>query len=279
MSGKILKVSANDVYGKSDDRKTIVFSIFEHTKYMNNYVVFAFEGQYNKKKLCYGSIHIKNDSIVIFSVKDNIKQYIDEFLNEYENDKVENYKILDISKIEKVEIVSYSEMDYDKLELLDSKSIYREVVEEVIPEKKPIFLYLLVFIFVCLGCGLTLLYLKPDLFAIKYKQLVCTNNIYDYEMGLSYDIKKTIKFNKNNNVESIDVVRNYTFLDSSSYYYFKENEKHFNYFGNGEGYKYIDSGLKFKVFYKEESVIDDYEEMTGYLDREGFSCKISEYEK
>ena len=47
MMGKILKVSANDVYGKVDERKVVVFSVFEHTKYMNNYVIFAFDGEYD----------------------------------------------------------------------------------------------------------------------------------------------------------------------------------------------------------------------------------------
>ena len=70
----------------------VVFACFEHTKYMNNYAIFSFLGEYDKKKLCYGSIHMKKDSVVIFSVKDIVKPYIDEFINEYENNKIENFK-------------------------------------------------------------------------------------------------------------------------------------------------------------------------------------------
>ena len=280
MAGKILKVSSNDVYGKVDDRIAVVFACFEHTKYMNNYVIFAFVGEYDKKKLCYGSIHLKKDSIVIFSVKDNIKQYIDEFIEEYENDKLKEFKVLDISYTEKVELVSYNEMDYDKLELLDQKSIYKEVkTEETIKEKKPVFLYFLLILLILFAIGITVLYLRPDLFIIKYKQLICNNNLYDNSLKLNYDIEKNIKFDKDNKLDTIDVVTTYTFLDSNEYYEFKENEKHLEYFNKGEGYKYIDNSLQFRVMYQEDSVIDDYEEMLVYLKREGFSCIESEYEK
>ena len=198
MAGKILKVSANDVYGKVDERIAVVFACFEHTKYMNNYVIFSFLGEYDKNKLCYGSIHMKRNSVVIFSVKDNVKQYIDEFINEYENNKIDNFKILDISDKERVEIVSYNEMDYNKLELLDEMSIFREVVQEevVVKEKQPVFLYSMLVVLILFACGLTLLYFKPELFSIKYKQLLCTNNLYDNEMELNYDIEKDVKFDK-----------------------------------------------------------------------------------
>ena len=124
-----------------------------------------------------------------------------------------------------------------------------------------------------------LLYLYPDMFAIKYKELVCTDNLYDENMMLNYDIDKDIKFDRNDKVVSIDVIKNYIFLDSNSYYEFKENDRHLEYFNSGEGYKYLDVGLNLRVFYKEKSVIDDYDEMLGYLNREGFNCIEKEYEK
>ena len=281
MNGKILKVFANDVYGKVDERRVVVFSAFEHTKYMNNYVIFSFEGEYDKKKLCYGSVHLKENSIVVFSVKDNVKQYIDEFILEYENDKLSEFKILDISGMEKVELVSYNEMDYDKLGLLDSKSIYKEVKieEKVIKEKKPVFLYILLTLLILFAIGITVLYFKPELFTIKYNELRCSNNLYDKELELDYDIEENVKFDRDNKVESIDIVRTYTFLDSNMYYEFKGNDKHLEYFNNGEGYKYIDDSLQFRVIYQENSVIDDYDEMLVFLKREGFSCIEGKYEK
>lgn len=277
MAGKILKITSNDLYGNVDDRMVKVFACFEHTKYMNNYVVFSIDGN---NKLCYGSIHLKKDSLVIFNVKPTIKKYIDEFLDEYINDKISEYKLIDINNINKVELVSYNEMDYDKIQILDDKSIEKTVVnEEMVKGKKPVILYVLLFILIILGGGLTLLYFMPDLFSVKYKLLECTNNIYDEKIGLNYRIDKDVKFNKNDKVDSVDVIRTYAFLDSDSYNEFKDNNLQNKYFTNGEGYKYIDSELKFKLFYNENSVIDDYEEMYIYLKKEGYSCIEREYEK
>lgn len=277
MTGKILKISSNDLYGNVDDRMVSVFACFEHTKYMNNYVIFSIDGS---NKLCYGSIHLKKDSLVIFSVKSTIKKYIDEFLDEYINDKMSEYKILDINNINKVELVSYNDMDYDKIQVLNDKSIEKVIIkEEDIVSQKPVILYVLLFVLIILGSGLTLLYFMPELFSIKYKVLECTNNIYDEMIELNYKIEKNVEFNKDDKVDKIDVVRTYAFLDSDSYDEFKNNNLQNKYFTNGEGYKYIDSELKFKLFYNESSVIDDYDEMFIYLKKEGYSCIEREYEK
>ena len=277
MTGKVLKISSNDLYGNVDDRSIRVYAIFEHTKYMNNYVVFSIEGN---NKLCYGSIHLKDKSLVIFSVKSDVDKYILEFIDEYINNKVNNFKILDIKNIDKVELVSYSEMEYNNIQLLDDKSIPKVIVkEEIVEEKKPVLGYILILLLILLALGITILYLKPDLFTVKYKVLKCENNIYDNNMELYYDIDKDIKFNQNDIVSSISVIRTYTFLDSNSYYEFKENNNENKYFTNGEGYKYIDEELKLRIFYDEYSVIDDYEEMLTYLNREGFSCVERVYEE
>ena len=280
MAGKVLKIVSNDLYGNVDDRKVVVFACFCHDKYMNNYVVFAFEGEYGKKKLCYGSVHLKNNSLVIFAVKDNIKRYIDEFLEQYVSDKMDDFSILDIEKIEKIELVSYSEMDYDKLEILDEKSIAKiESSNDENVSKKPIFLYLLLIMLFIFLTGLTVLYLKPELLVVKYKELVCSNSLYDKELMLNYDMEYDIKFGKEDKVLSIDVNKIYNFIDSVVYYDFKENNRHEQYFNNGEAYKFIDDELKLKVMYKDTSIIDDYDEMFEYLQREGFSCIEKEYEK
>ena len=280
MTGKVLKVASNDLYGNVDDRVVSVYACFEHTKYMNNYVVFSIDNDI--KNLCYGSIHLKNKSIVVFSVKENVRKYIDGFLSEYMSDSVNNFKILDITNMEKIELVSYNKMEYNNIQLLDNKAIPKVILEDDSVNKKkksPILLYLILFILILLGIGLTILYLKPELFTVKHKGLKCENNLYDNKLELYYGIEKDIKFDKDNKVNNIYVIRTYTFLDSNSYYDFKNNEMHNKYFTNGEGYKYVDNQLQFKLLYDENSVIDDYNEMLTYLKREGFSCAGYEYEK
>ena len=279
MAGKVLKIVSNDLYGNVDDRKVVVFASFCHTKYMNNYVIFAFLGEYDKKKLFYGSLHMKNDSLVIFSVKDNVKKYIEEFVDEYLNDNVNTFEILEMDNIEKVELVSYSEMDYDKLELLDEKSIPKLEVLEEVKENKPVFLYVLLFILILSSVGITVVYLNPELFVVKYKQLLCSNSLYDKKLKLNYDMEYNVKFGEEDKLVSIDVSKVYKFLDSNVYYDFKDNNRHEEYFKNGEAYKFMDDGLQLKIMYKEDSVIDYYDEMLEYLKREGFNCVEMKYEK
>lgn len=281
MAGKVLKVASNDLYGQVDSRQVVVFAAFCHTKYKENYVLFSFLGEYDKKKLCYGSIHLKDNSMVIFSVRDSVKKYIDSFIEQYMSDKIDDFSILDIGKIEKVELVSYSQMDYDKLQELEDKSIVKAVPKntEEGKKKKPIFLYILLLLLVLFAVFLTILYLNPAIFSVKYKELVCDGRMYDQSMKLYYDISKDVRFDHKNKVESISVVRNYTFLNSEDYYDFKDNNQQFAYFSNGESYKYVDDGLLLKIFYKEDSVIDDYDEMLTFLSREGLSCTEKEYEK
>ena len=278
MTGKVLKISSNDLYGNVDDRLVRVYVCFTHTKYMNNYVVFSFEGS---NKLCFGSIHLKEKSLVIFSVKDAVKKYILAFLEEYMNDKLEEFEIINIDKISKVELVSNNEMEYDKLTLLDDKAIKKVVVvsDNNDNKKKPVFLYFILFILILISGGLTLLYFKPELFTVTYKGLDCSKIEYDNTIGMDYYIERKLIFDLEDEVESISVTRVYTFSDTESYNEFKDNNTQNKYFTNGETYKYIDEELQFKLFYSDNSVIDDYDEMYTYLNREGYSCIERVYEK
>lgn len=277
MTGKTLKIASNDLYGNVDDRIVNIYACFQHSKYMNNYVVFSFEGD---NKLCFGSVHMKEKSLVIFSVKEEIKKYILQFLDEYVNNRIVDFNVIDISNISKIELVSYNEMEYENILLLDSMAIPRVInSQEIVHEKKPVLLYILIIILLGFAMFITLLYFKPDLFSIKYKKLECNSDGYDELIKLNFNIYKEIKFDNNDKVKNISIIKTYTFLDNDSYDDFKDNSKVNDYFNNGEGYKYIDEELKLKLFYEEDSVIDDYEEMLTYLTREGYSCVEIEYEE
>lgn len=281
MFGKILKVSSNDLYGNVDDRLLKVYACFKHIKYGNNYVVFSVVG--DEKKLCFGSVHLKKSSLVIFSVKDEITKYVLDFINEYINSSLINFEIFKLDDVEKVELVSYNDIEYEDLSLLDEKSIPKIVVndEENISDKKPVFLYFLIFVLFLLGIGISVLYFKPELFTVKYKGMICTNKFYDENLKLNYEVEKNMIFDVDDKLEKINVTKTYIFLDSNNYYILKEDINSGNnlYFTNGESIKFVDDSLTLKLFYDETSVIDDYDEMLTYLKREGYSCVENEYEK
>ena len=250
MNGKILKISSNDLYGNVDDRMVAVFAAFNHKRYMNKYVIFTYEGEFNKKKLYYGSLHLKDKSIVVFSVNEATKGFIDNFIEAYLTDSVNpsEYELVDISNMEKIEIVSCNERDFDALETLDQKSIKREIKnEEETPKAKRVFLYILLIIMLALLGGITYLYLFPEKFTTEYEQLECNSERYNEELNMPYHSFKLYKFDKSDLIKSTNVVETYTFSNSSDYFDFKDNHKEVELFHINGNYEYDDNYLTIKL--------------------------------
>jgi len=281
MNGKILKISNNDLNGNVDDRKIAVFAAFNHVKYMNKYVIFTYEEEFDKHKLYYGSLHLKNNSLVVFSVNEATKKYIDAFIDSYLTSTLnpDEYQIIDISKIEKAELVSYNEKDFDKLNELDKLSITRIVpnTEESSTNKKNIFLYFLLIIMILLLAGVTYLYFFPEKFTTELNQLECHAQLYNENIQMKYDSTKIYKFNKENIVKATNVTDTYTFTDSNGYLDFKNNNQESEYFHVFGQYKYNDDNLTLQLFYEESSLIDNFEELKSYMKSEGYTCQEGKY--
>lgn len=282
MHGKILRIASNDLYGNATDKKVVVFVCFNHLKYMNKYIIFSYLGEYNEKRLYYGSVHEKNKSLVIFGVRDKEIQYIDKFRMQYESGKIDNeeYQIIDIDKMEKVEIVSSNSIEYDKLQELEDMSIKKEIVsdnEEV--RRKPIFLYFLLIILILLGVGITYLYLRPEDFVIKNKKLECTTDGYNVEIGMKFLRTEEVLFDRNVKVDKIFVNDKYVFETEEEYLEFKNNGKENEYFNIDGTFKYNDQELTLLISYKDNSIIEEYDDMKDYLSKEGYSCIEGYYEE
>lgn len=279
MYGKELRIASNDLYGNVDERKAVVFACFIHKKYMNRYVIFCFKDEYDKKKLYYGSIHLKNNSLIVFSVKDNVYGYIEEFTSEYLNNKVNSldYELIDISNISKVELVSYNSVDFDKLEMLDKISIPRVSVNEEVKEKKPVVLYGLLIILLSLLGGITYLYFNPQAFSVEYKTLSCYKEEYNSRLLMKYDTLRELTFTKESKIKSFKGTDVYTFLDIDTYNSFKNENMQEVYFNIDGGYKYNDEELTLKIFYDEVTIIEDYQEILEYLEKDGYTCDEGSY--
>lgn len=276
MHGKILKVVSNDLYGNATDKKVVVFACFNHLKYMNKYIMFTYMGEYDKNILYYGSIHEKNKTIVIFKVRPEEEGYINKFREDYLMGIVNDseYQILDISMMEGVEIVSSTEIECDKLALLEEKSIQRlsNIELEEQDTKKPIFLYVLLVILIVLLGGVTYLYFTDD-GSSNDKEMVCSTDKFDNTIMVNYSEERNILYNRNNKIVSITINDKYVFDEETKYNEFKDNKKEQEYFKKNGTFKYDDSKLMLIVSYREDSIIDDIEEMKSYLENNGYSCK------
>ena len=281
MSGKVLKVFSNDLNGNVDDRYVSVFAAFNHLKYSNRYVIFSFKGEYGNNLLYYGSVHLKEKSLVVFSTSASSIPVIDDFLAKLMSNNISKseYEIFDISECEKIELISYNEKEFTNLFELDNLTIKKEVKKEELKDTKqgkPVMLYILLFIFISLAIGLTYIYLNPTVLDVELKQLNCSMNSINEKIDMDYHIEKIVKFDRKDIPVSVKVTETYKFLNIDEYNEFKNNKKENTYFQNGE-YKYEDTLLELKIFYEEKTIIDDYKEMKNYLTNEGYTCKEETY--
>ena len=276
MYGKILKVSNNDLSGNVDDRQVAVYAAFKHNKYMNRYIIFSFVGEYGKQKLYVGSVHLKTNSLVVFAVRNDELNYINKFINDYLNNMVDanEYEIIDITAMEKIELVSFSEEDCNYLSVLDQMSIQRKnaPLREEVKNKTPVFLYVLLGFFILLLSGITYIYLNPSILEADLKELNCTMTGYDKKLELNYQSKALVKFDKNDLLISYDREEVYKFADLEEYQEFKYGNKENTYFSEGNSYKYDDDSLELKIIYEDKLIIDNYQEVYNYLKNRGFSC-------
>lgn len=282
MNGKIVKISSNDLYGNVDDRSIAVFAAFNHKKYMNKYVIFTYEGEFDKKKLYYGSLHLKKNAMVVFSVTEANKKIINEFIDCYMNNTInpKDFVILDIDKVEKAEIVSSNEMDFDKLEEIDKKSIKRVQKveeEEEIPKVGRIFLYIVLLIMFILLGGVTYLYFFPEKFMTEYKQIECKSFPINTELRMKYRSFKVFKLDKSLAIGEANVTDTYTFENSNDYFDFKDNHKESDYFHVVGEYQYDDKALTLTLTYNEEAPADNYDDLTSYMKAEGYECNDGKY--
>ena len=280
MIGKVLKVLSNDLNGNVDDRHVAVYAAFTHLKYMNKYIIFSFDGDV-KNKLYYGSVHLKQNSVVIFSVNDSVIPIINAFVNSLLSGNInpKEYEIIDISKCEKAELVSFNELEFDKLSSLDKLTIKRVVKQTEKPKKKKEsygILYFVLFVLIALGIGVTYLYFNPDSFEQELKQLNCSKEGFNDKIDMNYQTERIVKFDSKEAPTSISVTDIYQFTNRNVYNEFKEEKKENTYFKNGE-YKYDDERLQLKIFSNESTIIDNYEEMKNYLIDEGYTCEEETY--
>lgn len=275
MTGKKLKISNNDLYGNQDERQVAAFVCFNHLKYMNNYVIFSFVGEYDKNILYYGSIHLKTNSLVIFAVKENEKVYIDTFREQFLTNTIDpkEYQIIDISQIEKVELVSFTEVPYDKISILDNLTIPKSMTKKQgeTKESKPVFLYFLLIVLIAFLSFITYLKFNPNIIP-EPKALTCTNNFYNQELKMNYEEIRKVLFNPNGTINKIDVTNTYTFSDEETYLDFKNNDKETEYFKNINNFEYLDDTLSINIYYEESTIIETYDDMYNYLKKEGYEC-------
>ena len=142
-----------------------------------------------------------------------------------------------------------------------------------------IFLYILLFILIILLMGISYLHFFPEDFQVELKTLRCTNTLHNSRLEMDYQIDKNIDFDKDDKFKHINVIERYNFMDQDQYLEFKNNGKENEYFNIDGTFKYNDQELTLLISYKDNSIIEEYDDMKDYLSKEGYSCIEGYYEE
>lgn len=271
MKGKLLKVFNNDLNGKVDERVVIFFAAFNYIKYSNKYGIFVFSDGMNSGKILFGSIHIKEKSLVVFSLKNEQEKIIDAFLTEYKTNNFQEFELIDISKLDKIELVGYNEKEYKELVNLYNISIPREE-KPVKKEDKKSGIYSIIITFLVLITGAFGLYwfFHPRMFNPLI--LNCEMTGLDNRIIVNYKKNKIVTFNGRDRIKEIKSTDTYSFKNENKYYDFKSESKHYLYFDNIDDFKYEDEELELKIFRNEKTMHTTYDEIKTELEKEGYMC-------
>lgn len=271
MKGKLLKVFGNDLHGTVDERVVIFFAAFNHKKYANKYGIFIFKDDINSNKLYFGSIHIKDKSLVTFSIKKEQEAIIDSFLNEYTKNNFQEFELIDISNLDKIELVGYNEKEYNGIVNLYNISIPKVEPKSEKNEKKNSMIGLIVALLITIVCFFGIYwYFHPRMFNPLI--LNCSITGADDTIIANYTKNKTITFNSKDMIKEIKAIDTYNFKSQNNYFNFKNESKHYLYFDNIESYQYIDETQELILNYKETSKYTTYDEIKVSLEKEGYVC-------
>ena len=277
MIGKTLKMVNNDLSGVSDTRYINVFCCFRDMKYGNEYLIFCYFGEYANNVLYCGSVHFKDNSLVVFSIKKENEKIVLDFINRLlSNSYSSMYQILDIRNMLKLEIVSSNslEMDHTVIEKLDVLSIPNKKEEELAKEreKKPIFLYVLLVLLIILFLGALYFYFNMDKYEKKAIVLNCTTNLYNEDIDVWYTSDMVINFELDDvTVKNIMEVNTYNFTmdEYNAIVNYEDIEELFM------GYTITNDKDNYRLILKRDisTIINTYREIREFYEKKGYVCQ------
>lgn len=277
MNGKVIKL--ND-YKFNFGQETIflnVFAVFKSIKNGNKYIIYS----YDNKKLYCGSAFVKNNEIIVMISKgendDDIKKFVKELIN---NNYQEEYEIISLDKVNSIQVIDEAicDVDVDIKKLNDITIPKPKVVEkEVVPKKKVNFtiVFLLVFILVV------------AMFFFFNPEVINGKNVY-YTCSKSYDHKKLpasvienveLEFNGHGTIIDIKVKSDYIFNDVNYYKEFRDKSYFYQYFSDGDTYKFDDNTYTYKLFSsintKEDFFLPtDKDGLIKHYQDDNYTCKV-----
>lgn len=278
MNGKRIKLDDYTFTFGEQDVYLNVYGAFKYKKSGNKYVVYS----YDNGKLCYGSLFIRENKIVVMTsekeVNDEIiEKYVNNILEEKESKDFENISIKDVGEIQ---IIDEKEIKMNvDLNKLGDLTIPKPKVKEEIdtkPKKKVSLAYFGIFILlIFIG---TFLFINPEIVKGKKTNYECSKSYLHDELPATVNEVVSLTFNNNGIVDDMKVKSDFVFNDTTYYVEFRDKSYFYKYIEEGDTYKFDDNSYTYRLF-SEVDVHKDYflptekEELLSHYQGKGYNCK------
>ena len=281
MIGKVLK--ENDYkfeYGK----ETVYVNVFGGFKYKKNaskYIVYS----YDNNKLFYGNLFIRNDEIIVMTDKEDpsliVKEFVSNILN---NKKSDEFEIIPLDKVKSIQIIDEASCDFDvdisKLKDLTIPKLESVVQVEEKPKKRK-FSIVGVGIFLVFAIITLFFFVNPQFITGENKEYSCVKNYIHDKLPADVSEKVDLEFTSKGKIIDINIISDYQFNDSDYYTEFRDKNYFYQYFSDGDTYKFEDEDQIFRLFSKIDTEVDyfmpsDLDELIKYYEDNGYSCTLVE---
>jgi len=283
MKGLEITITNNNLSLKQQEQLIKLFIIFKDIKYGTKYIIYTDK---NKKQIYYGSPLINEKKLVIMKFKDTkseelVKQFLWNYLN---NEDISNFELIEIPKIEKVDIIDNNVLDVKEeyIERLDEiffkeEELPQEVKKEIIKNKKRGPIIFVVAIMLILSVTIIYLMNNPELITGKEIYVVCKNNYSEEEIEANITETIDLTFNNFEKLKEQKKEIIYTFKDNDKYYEFKEKELNALYITEKGIETFDDENLTYKIIIeykinKDYKLSKEYNELYDYYKNINYTC-------
>ena len=237
MKGKELKVIDLEKKIDKEIHTLYVYAVFKDLKYGNIYAIYKDNNDITNDVLHYAGTHFKGDTLVLLNVKEvnKVEEMVKEFTWNIYNDKENtNYEMLDISSLNRAEIISSNTITV-------KDEVINTLTKKLIPKKKddPSLLKPLISSstkILIRGFSLALLVVvifyfvnKDELFKEETITVICNKKDVLEDINASEDRNDTFIFNSEKKLLTRTVNIKYTFNDSNSYTEYKQLGLYYKY--------------------------------------------------
>ncbi len=281
MIGKQIRL--ND-YKFTYGRETIylnVYGAFKNKKNGNKYVIYS----YDNNRLYFGSLFIRNKEIIVMIPKEDESEIVKKFTYSILDNKLsDDFEVISLDDIDSIQIIDETLCDFnvDMSKLYDITIPKPKVEKEEIKSNKKISIasifFVLLFVVIIL-----FFFVNPEVIFGKNKEYSCTKSYLHDELPASVNEEVVLVFNGKDNINSIDVKTDYVFSDAQYYKDFKDKSYFYDYFKEGDTYKFEDTTYTYRLFSKIDTNEDYFmpsklDDLVSYYKNNGYECKVVEVE-